>query len=185
MHLATHGVAFSSEGRARDSFMALAPDSENDGLLTVGEVLDELPALKAELVVLSACQTGLGSLTQAEGTVGLQRAFLAMGARSVLVSLWSVSDAATEALMRAFYTHWLDDADGPNKPKRFDAHRAMCAPCPGSSILATGRRSSWSEVDKGYDDLTGDMCSTSNTSMRSRLISSTRWFVTGVVRGAA
>jgi CHAT domain-containing protein len=59
-------------------------------------------------VVLSACQTGLGDLKQAEGTVGLQRAFLAKGARSVLVSLWSVNDDATAQLMRSFYTHWLD-----------------------------------------------------------------------------
>ncbi len=96
--------------------MALAPDERNDGRLTVGEILDD-PALQleAELVVLSACQTGLGDLKEAEGTVGLQRAFLAKGARSVLVSLWSVSDVVTEELMKRFYTHWLEDEDGPSK----------------------------------------------------------------------
>jgi CHAT domain-containing protein len=116
VHLATHGYAYSSEARARESFVALAPDAEHDGLLTVGEVLDD-PALRlaAELVVLSACQTGLGDLKQSEGTVGLQRAFLAKGARSVLVSLWSVSDEATDLLMRGFYTHWLEDEDSPSK----------------------------------------------------------------------
>jgi tetratricopeptide (TPR) repeat protein len=107
VHLASHGYAYGSEARARDSFIALASGSEQDGLLTVGEVLDEIAPLSAELVVLSACQTGLGDLKQAEGTVGLQRAFLAKGARSVLVSLWSVSDEATEQLMRRFYAHWL------------------------------------------------------------------------------
>lgn len=106
VHLATHGFAYSSEARARDSFVALAPSNGEDGLLTVGEILDEVPSLSADLVVLSACQTGLGNLKQAEGTVGLQRAFLAKGAQSVLVSLWSVSDAATDLLMRSFYTHW-------------------------------------------------------------------------------
>ena len=115
VHLATHGYAYSSDERARSTFVALAPDPENDGLLTMGEVLDELPRLSADLVVLSACQTGLGNLKRAEGTVGLQRAFLARGARSVLVSLWSVSDAATEALMKRFYMHWLRDADSPSK----------------------------------------------------------------------
>jgi CHAT domain-containing protein len=87
-----------------------------DGLLTVGEVLDDPDlALDADLVVLSACQTGLGDLTQAEGTVGLARAFLARGARSVLVTLWSVTDEATELLMRRFYGHWLGDVDRPSK----------------------------------------------------------------------
>ena len=108
-HLATHGYAYSEESMARESFVALATGGGEDGLLTVGEIIDG-PSLTAELVVLSACQTGLGNLKNAEGTVGLQRAFLAKGARSVLVSLWSVSDAATDRLMRAFYAHWLEDA---------------------------------------------------------------------------
>ena len=82
----------------------------------MGELLDD-PALQltAELVVLSACESGLGDVKRAEGTVGLQRALLAKGARSVLVSLWSVSDAATALLMQQFYSHWLDDPDRPSK----------------------------------------------------------------------
>ncbi len=108
VHFATHGYAFAGEARARESFVAFAPSAEADGLLTVGELLDDPSlTLAAELVVLSACQTGLGDLKHAEGTVGLQRAFLGRGARSVLVSLWSVGDAATETLMKQFYTHWL------------------------------------------------------------------------------
>jgi tetratricopeptide (TPR) repeat protein len=116
VHLATHGFAFSSDARSRESFVALAAGGLHDGLLTVGEILDD-PSLQfvAELVVLSACQTGLGDLKRSEGTVGLQRAFLSKGARSLLVSLWSVSDAATALLMRRFYTHWLDDSDKPSK----------------------------------------------------------------------
>lgn len=114
IHLATHGYAYTSEERTRDSFVALAPDSTHDGLLTVAVVADSVN-LRAELVVLSACQTGLGNLKLAEGTIGLQRAFLAKGARSVLVSLWSVSDSATATLMRQFYKHWLDDVDHPAK----------------------------------------------------------------------
>jgi CHAT domain-containing protein/tetratricopeptide (TPR) repeat protein len=115
VHLATHGFAYANPARAPESFVALAPDGKNDGLLTVAEVLEEMPSISAELVVLSACQTGLGSLHQAEGTVGLQRAFLAKGARSVIVSLWSVSDRATALLMRNFYSHWLADKDRPSK----------------------------------------------------------------------
>jgi tetratricopeptide (TPR) repeat protein len=115
IHLATHGYAYSSEARARRSFIALAATAEDDGLLTVGEVLDDPRKMRAELVVLSACQTGLGNLRRAEGTVGLQRAFLAKGARSLLVSLWSVSDQATTLLMQRFYSHWLRDPDRPSK----------------------------------------------------------------------
>lgn len=116
IHLATHGYAYATEAQSRESFVALAPGAGQDGLLTVGELLDD-PALTltAELVVLSACQTGLGDLKQAEGTVGLQRAFLARGARSVLVSLWNVSDEATSLLMQRFYTHWLEDSDKPSR----------------------------------------------------------------------
>ena len=69
---------------------------------------DPALTMRAELVVLSACQTGLGALKQSEGTIGLQRAFLAKGARSVLVSLWNVDDAATRLLMERFYIYWLD-----------------------------------------------------------------------------
>ncbi len=115
IHLATHGYAFATEAMARRSFVALAPGAGRDGMLTVGELLDSGIRLRAELVVLSACRSGLGDIKAAEGTVGLQRAFLAIGARSVLVSLWSVGDIATEALMKSFYTHWLGDADHPSK----------------------------------------------------------------------
>jgi CHAT domain-containing protein len=108
VHLGTHGYAYTSDARARDTYVALAPGAGHDGLLTVGEVLDEVPRMRAELVVLSACETGLGDLKQAEGTVGLQRAFLARGARGVLVSLWNVGDGnETGLLMERFYTHWL------------------------------------------------------------------------------
>ena len=85
-------------------------------MLTVGEILDDRASrLIADLVTLSACQTGLGNLRDTEGTIGLQRAFLGRGARSVLVSLWSVSDDATRMLMDRFYAHWLDDRDKPDK----------------------------------------------------------------------
>jgi len=97
--------------------------------------------LRAELVVLSACQTGLGDLKQAEGTVGLQRAFLGKGARSVLVSLLSVGDAATEALMKRFYAHWLGDPNAPSKgQKRCEGHRKTSVRCRVSSTDASGRR---------------------------------------------
>jgi tetratricopeptide (TPR) repeat protein len=131
VHLATHGFAYARQDRARDSFVALAPGEGEDGLLTVAEVLSRPGGVRAELVVLSACQSGLGSLQDAEGTVGLQRAFLARGARSVMVSLWSVSDRATEALMRGFYKHWLGDADHPGKAEALRRAQAEVRRMPG------------------------------------------------------
>jgi len=116
VHFATHGMAYGSASSSRGSYVAFAADTANDGLLTVGELMDDPTlVLHAELVVLSACQTGLGNLSRQEGTVGLQRAFLAKGARSVLVSLWNVDDAATRVLMERFYAYWLDTAQPHTK----------------------------------------------------------------------
>lgn len=83
------------------SKLLLAPDKEQDGELSVYEIF-QLP-IKADLVVLSACRTGMGKLTNGDEVVGLSRAFLATGASAVLVSLWRVDDAATMELMAKFY----------------------------------------------------------------------------------
>ena len=63
--------------------------------------------LAADLVVLSACQTGLGQNIQGEGMVGLTRGFMYAGAKRVVVSLWSVDDEGTAALMSSFYHKML------------------------------------------------------------------------------
>jgi len=102
IHLATHGIAYDDDPLA--SFVALAASEEDDGLLTARQVMDM--RLPADLITLSACQTGLGKVA-GEGVIGLSRAFLVTGARSVLVSQWSVDDAATAALMEQFYQHYL------------------------------------------------------------------------------
>ena len=64
--------------------------------------------LDADLVVLSACQTGLGKQLGTEGLVGLTRAFQFAGARSVLASYWNISDARTAVFMKRFYYHLKD-----------------------------------------------------------------------------
>ena len=76
-------------------------NSEDDGIL-LGEEIADVKLKDNELVVLSACETGLGKLS-AEGVLGLQRAYKKAGAGCVLMSLWKVSDMATTILMNSFY----------------------------------------------------------------------------------
>ncbi|BDA71624.1 hypothetical protein CAL7716_057900 [Calothrix sp. PCC 7716] len=76
--------------------------------MTAGEILDL--KLNAELVVLSACDTGRGRIT-GDGVIGLSRALISAGVPSVLVSLWSVPDAPTSLLMTEFYKNLQKNLD--------------------------------------------------------------------------
>ena len=102
IHLATHNLL--EYGAEQDDqppgAIALAPDDINNGFLTSAEILQL--DLNAELVVLSACDTGLGDIT-GDGVVGLARSLITAGTSSVVVSLWSVPDAPTANLMTEFY----------------------------------------------------------------------------------
>ena len=102
VHLATH--AYFAPGSPLDSGIILA-----DGILTAREVMGL--RLRADLLVLSACQTGMAGSLGGDEMAGLAQAFLQAGARSLLVSLWTVNDPATAALMTAFCAAREEGAD--------------------------------------------------------------------------
>ncbi|XGV95307.1 MAG: tetratricopeptide repeat protein [Leptolyngbya sp. BL-A-14] len=105
IHLATHGFLDDVKGVGIPGAIALTPtkNPSDNGLLTADEILTQ--KLQADLVVLSACDSGRGRIT-GDGVIGLSRAFLTVGASSVVVSLWKVPDVATAALMKEFYQQW-------------------------------------------------------------------------------
>jgi CHAT domain-containing protein len=100
IHLATHGLLDEAEEKVPGA-IALAPSRTDDGWLTATEIMN-LGMLKAELVVLSACNTGQGRLT-GDGVIGLSRSFISKGVPSVIASLWSVPDAPTASFMVELY----------------------------------------------------------------------------------
>ncbi len=104
IHLATHGIFDDFQGL--QSSVALAPSGKDNGFLTAEEILDL--KLNADLVVLSACDTGRGKIT-GDGVIGLSRSLISAGTPSVIVSLWSVPDAPTADLMSEFYTNMLQN----------------------------------------------------------------------------
>ncbi len=108
VHLATHGLLDDFKLLGVPGAIALAPSGNDNGLLTASEIFDL--KLNAELVVLSACDTGRGDI-KGDGVVGLSRSLISAGVPSIVVSLWSVPDAPTSSLMTEFYRQTQQNPD--------------------------------------------------------------------------
>jgi filamentous hemagglutinin family protein len=108
IHLATHGLLDDIRELGVPGAIALAPSANDDGFLTAGEILKL--KLNAELVVLSACDTGQGKVT-GDGVIGLSRSLIVAGVPSTIVSLWAVPDVASALLMTEFYRYLSSNPD--------------------------------------------------------------------------
>lgn len=118
VHIATHGFFLDDTSDEEDFdpmlnsgllFAGVSDQGLNsgeDGILTAFEIMN-LELSNTDMVVLSACETGLGEVSSGEGIYGLQRAFFVGGANTVIMSLWKVDDAATKDLMTSFYKEYL------------------------------------------------------------------------------
>lgn len=103
LHVATHGFINNENPKLSNLAFSQPPqaDSLHDGILFSGEIYNL--ALNADLLVLSACQTGAGQIVKGEGLMSLTRGFLYSGARNIVASLWKVHDEHTSRLMVEFY----------------------------------------------------------------------------------
>lgn len=113
IHFATHGLLNSQSPELSGLVLSLVNDQGESqlGVLRLGDIYKL--KLSAELVVLSACRTGLGKEVRGEGVMGLTRGFMHAGVPRVIASLWSVDDAATSELMTRFYNELLAGKQSP------------------------------------------------------------------------
>ena len=112
LHIATHGFVNSEKPELSAIILSSNKAGGNDGVLYSGEIYNI--ELNSDLVVLSACETGLGKVSKGEGIIGLTRALLYAGTNNIIVSLWKVSDASTSELMINFYDELLENLHTTN-----------------------------------------------------------------------
>ncbi|HYV25693.1 MAG TPA: CHAT domain-containing tetratricopeptide repeat protein [Pyrinomonadaceae bacterium] len=123
VHIATHGLLDAERPQFTGVVLSLVGNKSNDGFLRTDEIFNL--KLGAPLVMLSACETGLGKEKRGEGVIGLTRAFMYAGAPTVGVSLWSVADKSTAELMTDFYKRLFTASPQPPASALRDAQLAM------------------------------------------------------------
>ncbi len=126
IHFACHGEF--NDRQPLQSGLLLASEGQEDGRLQVHEIFS-LDLRGANLVALSACETGLGKITSGDDMVGLSRAFLYAGTPSLMASLWAVDDLSTSRLMKQFYTKWRKE--GVPKPEALRQAQKAIKATPG------------------------------------------------------
>jgi CHAT domain-containing protein/tetratricopeptide (TPR) repeat protein len=122
VHIATHGLLDAERPQFTGVVLSLVGNKTGDGFLRTDEIFNL--KIGNSLVMLSACETGLGKEKRGEGVIGLTRAFMYAGAPTVGVSLWSVADKSTAELMTDFYRRLLANSAPPSTAMR-DAQLAM------------------------------------------------------------
>jgi CHAT domain-containing protein/tetratricopeptide (TPR) repeat protein len=122
VHIATHGLLDAERPQFTGVVLSLVGNKTGDGFLRTDEIFNL--KMGNSLVMLSACETGLGKEKRGEGVIGLTRAFMYAGAPTVGVSLWSVADKSTAELMTDFYRRLLTKSAPPSAALR-DAQLAM------------------------------------------------------------
>ncbi len=125
VHIATHGLLDVERPQFTGVVLSLVGNTSADGFLRTDEIFNL--KMSPSLVMLSACETGLGKEKRGEGVIGLTRAFMYAGAPTVGVSLWSVADKSTAELMTDFYRRLLGSAADARRPAASlrDAQLAM------------------------------------------------------------
>ena len=124
VHFATHGILNTEHPELSGIILSLVDEEgrPQDGFLRLHDI--ETLHLPVNLVVLSACSTGLGKKVRGEGLIGLVRGFMLAGADRVLASYWNVDDEATAELMKRFYGHLFTSGLAPQAALR-EAQRSM------------------------------------------------------------
>jgi CHAT domain-containing protein len=156
LHFATHSLLDEIVASRSALLLSKNPQSDEDGFLQVREIYNM--KLNADLVVLSACQTARGKMEKGEGILGLCRAFLCSGARSVVASLWNVNDESTSQFMQKFYGFLTDGKtiqESLRLTKLYMCNSNKWRPChwatfvligDGGNILRLHKSSFWSRL---------------------------------------
>jgi CHAT domain-containing protein len=136
IHLSTHSFLHKNQPLI---IFSLDKNKKEDGYLESGEILQL--KLNSDLVVLSSCRSGLGEIDEAEGVIGMQKAFFEAGAKSVVVSLWDVNDKYTSLFMQSFYKYisdGFDKSEALRKAKIFFKQNYSANPYYWSAFVLSG-----------------------------------------------